>query len=76
MHSNSPVPLSASPVLSVDGYTPAEVRRSVELGQAGAISDMTASGLLSNAGPITEADVGTLVFMAISANDLLEQLSP
>lgn len=65
---------SSSTSISLGGYSAADVRRSVELGQAGAISDMTASGLLSDSGPITEQDVGTLIFMAISASEILDQL--
>ncbi|MEZ5341905.1 MAG: hypothetical protein R2706_10785 [Acidimicrobiales bacterium] len=62
--------------LPLAGYTPAQIRQSVRDGQIGAIADMTKAGLLSDAGPITEQDVGTLVFMAISANELLEGLAP
>ncbi len=62
--------------ISFDEYSADDIKRSVARGQAGAINDMTASGLLSDSGPITEQDVGTLIFMAISAKEILDQLEP
>ncbi len=59
------------PVPNGQGITLEQFRRSLDQGQAEAISDLVDQGLLSSEGPITNTDVETLTFMAVAADELV-----
>ncbi len=52
-----------------------DFRRKLATAQRGAISDLVADGTLSSQGPITDSDVATLTFMAVTANELVAQFA-
>lgn len=58
------------PTLTLD-----EFKRKVAEAQRGTISDLVADGTLSSEGPITDRDVATLTFLAVTTNELVAQFA-
>ena len=55
-------------------YTNDDLVASVRSGEASLVSVLTESGMLSSEGPLSDTDVATMVFVAVSSDDLLRVL--
>lgn len=72
---SSPAIVTSEPTfIELGGYSNDELLRSVRAGEASLVSVLTESGMLSTEGPVTDADVATMVFVAVSSDDLLRAL--
>jgi len=67
--------VSDQPVfIELSDYSSDELVASVRTGEASLVSALSESGLLSSEGPLTDIDVHTMVFVAVSSDDLLRVL--
>lgn len=66
---------SSEPVfIQLADYSDDELVQSVRAGEASLVSTLAESGMLSTEGPVTDNDVATMVFVAVSSDDLLRAL--
>lgn len=61
-------------IIDLSGADPEEIRRGLAAGERELIEQLVDDGELTDGGPITDRDVETLVFVAVSTSDLLEAL--
>lgn len=71
---SSQVVTSEPTFIQLAGYSNDELLRSVRAGEESLVSVLTESGMLSTEGPVTDTDVATMVFVAVSSDDLLRAL--
>ncbi len=60
--------------IQLSDYTNDDLVASVKAGEASLVSALTESGMLSTEGALTDTDVATMVFVAVSSDDLLRVL--
>lgn len=60
--------------IQLGDYTNADLVESVRAGEASLVAVLTDNGMLTTEGPLTDADVATMVFVAVSSDDLLRVL--
>jgi hypothetical protein len=70
----SAVEPSRGPSLDLAAATPGEIRRGVASGEQAVVELLVEQGDLTSAGPLTDRDVQTMVFVAIAARDLIDAL--
>jgi hypothetical protein len=67
-------PVEDPEVIALRDASPEDVRRGVAAGQRALVEQWVADGELSGDGPLSDGDVGTMVFLAVSTEELLEAL--
>lgn len=70
-----PVALAAPPAIELHSYSSEEVMAIVKAQESDLVETLISEGLLTTQGPITDRDVRTMVFVAVSSKELIEVLT-
>ncbi|MFW2380137.1 MAG: hypothetical protein ACN4GZ_00150 [Acidimicrobiales bacterium] len=70
-----PVVVETPAPLELHKYSPAEIMSVVKSQEGVLVDTLIEEGVLSTAGPITDKDIRTMVFVAVSSNELIEVLT-
>ncbi len=59
---------------AVDGQTPSSIDAAINVGEVEVVATLIEQGMLTTAGPITDRDVRTMVYVAFTSNELRKLL--